>query len=318
MPTVVAMTDTFNCPNFAGELFQVSPESTPLLSAIGGLTGGLAAGTQIYPWQSADLRPAADNRQRLEGADAPSPETRVRAQASNVLEVHQETVEVSYTKMGAFNHVRPIDATNGAALDQPVKDELSFQLGGALKEMARDIDKSFITGTYQLPTDNNSPRKTRGLIEAITTNVVDGSAGALTADMVLDLMQAVYTSGGIAETETRTIIVGPKQKRALTKAFITDANYRELTRNVGGVNVQTIETDFGVCNVMIDLNVPENTLLVASLDHLAPVFLEVPGKGHLFSEPLAKTGAKEAYQLYCEVGLMYGAEQAHGKLINLG
>jgi hypothetical protein len=37
-------------------------------------------------------------------------------------------------------------------------------------------------------------------------------------------------------------------------------------------------------------------------------FLEVPGKGHFFAEPLAKTGAKDRVQLYGEVGLQYGNE----------
>ena len=40
-----------------------------------------------------------------------------------------------------------------------------------------------------------------------------------------------------------------------------------------------------------------------------PVYLEVPGKGHFFAEPLAKTGASDEVQLYGEVGLAYGNER---------
>ena len=58
-------------------------------------------------------------------------------------------------------------------------------------------------------------------------------------------------------------------------------------------------------------------LAVAKLGQCRPVFLEVPGKGHFFAEPLAKTGAAEKVQLYGEVGLDYGNEMAHGVITGL-
>ena len=58
-------------------------------------------------------------------------------------------------------------------------------------------------------------------------------------------------------------------------------------------------------------------MLVAQLGQCAPVFLEVPGKGHFFAEPLAKTGSSDDVQLYGEVGLAYGNEKAHGLLSGL-
>jgi hypothetical protein len=51
-----------------------------------------------------------------------------------------------------------------------------------------------------------------------------------------------------------------------------------------------------------------------SLGECSPVYLEVPGKGHFFAEPLAKTGASDDVQLYGEVGLAYGVESSHGIL----
>jgi hypothetical protein len=56
---------------------------------------------------------------------------------------------------------------------------------------------------------------------------------------------------------------------------------------------------------------------VCSLEEIVPVFLLVPDKGFLFVEPLAKTGASEESQIYGEVGLEYGVEKHHGKIINL-
>ena len=126
------------------------------------------------------------------------------------------------------------------------------------------------------------------------------TAAQLTADDVLDLAQMAWDNGGIRESETRTIVVNSTLKRALTRCFVADAKYQEQTRNVGGVNLQTIETDFGLFNIMLDPYMPKDQLLVLSLEQLAPRFLEIPGKGHFFAEPLAKTGASDKVQLYGE------------------
>lgn len=317
MAGITGQGTTYNLPNYQGVLISASPEDTPLLSATGGLTGGESVKARMFEWQGFDLRDASDARQRLEGADAPDGEARVRYNASNVVEIHHEAVEVSYTKLAAIGE----RATNGASFiqaagDSGVTDEETWQITQQIKQIARDVEKTFITGTYQMPTDNTKPRKTRGLLEAITTNVATSTntAATLTADEVLDLFQKVWDNGGIQESETRTILVGSQMKRVLTKLFITGKNYQEVTRNVGGVNLQTIETDFGRANIMLDRYVPANTLIIASLEEISPAFLDIPGKGHFFAEPLAKTGAADKVQIYGEIGLKYGNERKHGKL----
>lgn len=317
MPGITGMGTTYNLPNYVGELFAASREDTPLLSAIGGLTGGRATKATSFEWQGYDLRDPDDTRQRLEGADAPDGEARTRYKASNVVEIHQEAVNLSYTKQGATGQLNTDGAQTvniGGTIVQA--DELSWQISQQLKQIARDVEYSFIKGTYANPDDNTSPRRTRGLLEAITTNVMETThtAKTLTADDVLDLAQMAWDNGGIRESETRTIVVNSDLKRALTRCFVTDAGYKEETRNVGGVNLQTIETDFGRFNIMLDAYMPKDKLLVLSLEQLAPRFLEIPGKGHFFVEPLAKTGASDKVQIYGEIGLEYGDQKAHALL----
>ena len=312
MAGITGQGTTFNLPNYVGELFAASPEDTPLLSAIGGLTGGESVGATLFEWQGYDLRDADDARQRLEGANAPTSEERVRYNASNVLEIHQESVEISYTKQGA-NRQRGAGNTAVTVGSTVIPaDELAWQLAQQFKQVARDVEKTFITGTYARPADNTNPRKTRGLLEAIVTNT--DTVAALDEDAVLDLFQEVWTNGGIQEGETRTVIVNAPLKRQLTKIFIKDAGYEEQTRTVGGVNLQTFETDFGRANIMLNRYMPADELVVASFEELAPAFLEIPGKGHFFAEPLAKTGSADKVQIYGEIGLKYGNERKHGKL----
>lgn len=173
MAGITGQGTTFNLPNYVGELFQLSRETTPFLSAIGGLTGGRPAGGTEFEWQTYDLRDASHQRTRTEGADAPTAEERVRANVRNVVEIHQETVEVSYTKQSTGQMLAtPSSAPyRGAAGANPIQDEMSWQVQQALKQIARDVNFSFINGVYANPTSNSSARRTRGLVAAITTNV---------------------------------------------------------------------------------------------------------------------------------------------------
>ena len=56
MPRIDGMGTTYNLPNYTGELFGASPEDTPLLSMIGGLTSGESVASTLFEWQGYDLR----------------------------------------------------------------------------------------------------------------------------------------------------------------------------------------------------------------------------------------------------------------------
>lgn len=140
MPGITGMLNTFNSPNYVGELFAITPTDTPLLSAIGGLTGGQSTDSTIFTWQSYDLRDASASRQRLEGADAPEPEARTRWNSYNVVEIHQEAMEISYTREAATGQYA---ATGSAAPTSagisginPVGNELTWQTQRHLEQIA--------------------------------------------------------------------------------------------------------------------------------------------------------------------------------------
>lgn len=393
MPGITGQGTTYNLPNFVGELFQITPESTPLLSAIGGLTGGKSVTSVENEWQITDLR---DNDQNvaLEGANAPQGVARVRSNVTNVAEIHQSAVETSYTKQAAKGQ----HAGTNNEQTNPVAREHDVQVMNELKAIAKDVNHSFWNGEYQKPSDNTTPRKTRGLLQAISTNrVIYGNAeitataatdtitgthslavgdkvvftarGASTAVVVgrvyyvqaisttvsfkvaatpggaaitigtatgvkvipisttaptLDaynsLFQKAYDNGGLGDVFSATIAVNSSQKRNLTATYANayaKTNPLSDDRNVGGVNVQTIETDFGRLNIMLDRQLPQDALAIVSLEQLQPFFLEVDGKGHFFEEPLAKVGAADRSQLYGEIGLEYGNEKAHAQLRGL-
>ena len=312
MAGITGQGQTFNLPNYVGDLFELTPSDTPFLSLIGGLSGGESTSSPSFQWQAYDLRAAAVDNAALEGADAPTSESRVRANYYNVCQIMQESIEVSYSKMAA------IGAYSGENIDgdNPVTNEMDFQVEQMLKQIARDAEKSFLEGAFNDPTDNTTARKMQGIANA-AGNSADMADAALTEDKVLDLMQAVWEDGGIQVSETATLMCNANVKRQLTKIFVTDKNYREESRNVAGVNVTTIETDFGKVNVLLNRHVNTQQLYVVSAELCAPVFMNIPDKGFLFVEPLSKGGASEKFQIYGEVGLKYGNPNAHGKIVNI-
>ena len=393
MAGITGLGTTYVLPNYTGILYALTPSDTPFFSAIGGLSGGGQSTSTQFEWQTSDLRAAGQNV-ALEGADAPTAVERVRGNVTNVTQIQQSQVAVSYTKLAAVGQKAGLNND----LPNPVTDELDWQVAQELKGMVRDIEYSFLRGAYVLPTDNNSARQTRGLLAAITTNVSDygttvaadftatattdvltkashgiangtaillttitggtglavntvyyvrdtatntikvaltpgGPAVDITADgtsitvvtatpitvaIANALAQQVYDSGGILEAGTAAFIVPSHLKTSISKAY-ADAygKFVETSRTVGGVSVDTLITDFGTLNLMVDRHMPKGTIALVSLEQCMPVYLEIPGKGHFFAEPLAKTGAAEKVHLYGEVGLAYGNEKAHGKLTNV-
>lgn len=309
MGAITGQGESYNLPNYVGELFNVSPTDTPLLSAIGGMTGGKSVTSKQFTWQTTDLAGAAQTAV-VEGAD-PVMKGRTRSEVTNVAQIMQYGVEVSYTKQAAVGNL------SGESIigNQPVQDELAFQLDMAMKTAARDIEHSFIQGTYVADTNITTARQTRGMLEAVTTNEVAAAAAALDQAKVEDALKQMADSG--APFEMPVIFANAFQKQKLSAIYSSALALAPRDRNIGGVNITTIETDFGQVGIVFERHIPADDVLIADLAFLKPVFLDIPGKGHFFVEPLAQTGAAYKYQVYGEIGLEYGPEQFHAKITNL-
>ena len=147
------------------------------------------------------------------------------------------------------------------------------------------------------------------------------AAATITPDVLGEWMQGIWDNGGISGQETSTLFVSSRQKRAITAAYATaygsNADSMSGTRNVGGFDVQTIETDFGRLNLVLERVLPMDAIALVDLAEIDPVFLSIPGKGVLFEEELAKTGATDKTQIYGELGLSYGNELRHGVIRGL-
>jgi hypothetical protein len=311
-----AAATVWNCPNYTGELYLIGANQTPYLNMIGGLQGGSIRTVSDFqyplaqPWAlEAASQPAITETASL---TAPNPWTYVRTQDVNTVQIWQRQVSVSYAKQSVTGQVTADGTTGLVMLDQqPVQNELDFQITAHMRQIALDVDYTFLNGSYQQATDAATAAKTRGIITACSTNSVAAGSADLSKALIDQLLRTMAANG--AEFINPVIFVNAFQKQQISNIY----GYAPEDRNVGGYNIKQIETDFAVLGIVWAPNVPAASLLVADMAFCAPVFLPVPDKGVLFYEELSKTGASEKGQIYGQIGLDYGPEEYHGKITGL-
>lgn len=316
MSNVTGIGTTWNLPNYAGELFTADPTQTPLLSMIGGLTGGKQTDNFEFPTAVLFDYPEATQPSISESdsATAPAASAIGRNQESNVVQIHQEVIDLTYAKLSNGGRMSGINTAGQTA--NPA-DEKAWQIQQKLIKIARDVEYSFINGTFQKATSATVANKTRGMLElAATASTVDASSSALTVDMIKALMLQMADNG--AYFNNMILFAGAKQKQVITSLYEKQLGYNQgAARNVGGMNVTEIETDFCKLGIVWDRFMPDDSILIADVAHIAPVFQAVPGKGVLFEEELAKVGASDRIQIYGQIGLAHGPAFLHGSITGL-
>ena len=310
------LVESFRSPQFIGELFTADSTRTPLLSMTGGLTGGLRTDNEQFPTAVIFDYPEARQPEisEFDAAWNATPTFLTREQETNVVQIFQEAVGITYQRLS--NTGRMYGVTSNTS-DNILENELDFQIAHKLKIMARDIEFSFINGAYHKRESAHESSKTRGLISvAQNTSSVNASGDALTRDMLNNLFKQMADNG--AYFDDMVIFVNSSQKAAISEAYSNQPGFMlPQSRNRAGINVLEIDNDFFRCGVVYNKFVPQDTILVADIAHVAPVFQTVPGKGHIFLEELSKSGAAETYHLYAQVGLAHGPSFLHGVIEGL-
>lgn len=302
--------------NYSGLLFAKGNTRTPLSSAIGGRVK--TTNYVEFPTGQEFAVEGGSQPEISETASLTAPDATVatRKQQTNVTQIFHEAVGVSYAKESNMGTLSGINVANQVA--NPIS-ELDFQVGIKTQKIANDIEYTFINGVYQKATDDATPNKTRGLVNAITSNVYDATASAANFGVadVAEAVKKVYEAG--APVNDLTLWVNADTLLMLNK----DAAKNNMTivpadRTVNGIQLASILTPMGVVYLHLGEYLPKGTALLLNLSVISPVYQPVPGKGNFFLEQLAKTGAGDKYQLFGQIGLDHGPEWYHAKITNIG
>lgn len=304
---------SFGVLNYSGMLFNKGNTRTPLSAII----GGRAKTTNHVEFVVGQNYTTAGGTQPAisETASLTAPDATVvtRKQDTNVTQIFQESVGISYAKQSNMGTLSGLNVANQQA--NPMN-ELDFQVAAKMQKVNADIEYTFINGVYNKATSDATINKTRGLVKAITTNTTAMASKALGLWDVADMVKKIYgqnapTDGLCLWCDATTLF------QINADAVQNGLTVVPASREINGISLSSVVTPIGVVYLYLGEYLPAGTALLLNLSVLAPVYQPVPGKGNFFLEPLAKTGAGEKYQLFGQIGLDHGPEWYHGKFTGI-
>jgi hypothetical protein len=240
-----------------------------------------------------------------------------RAQHTNYIQTMLRNIQVSYKAMSNRAKMAGIYYNSSAEMAEA---ELNFQMRMNMLQMLIDMEFSCFQGVAVAPSTSSTNVATRGLIATgstdggIQTNKVAGGSAYVTKDLIDSMVKKMADAG--APFLDPVIFCGSFQKQKLSKIYGWSP-VGAPGSGVGGTAVEVIETDFARIPVVFAPRMLSTAIACVEMSECKLAGWEVPGKGAVFLEQKAKTGASESYQLYAQLGLEYGEESHHGSIVAL-
>jgi len=294
--------------NFLGRLYLIGANQTPFLNMIGGLQGGTAQTWDGHtfpvaqPWALTSA--SQDTQSEATSAVAGTATTYTRTQDTNFMQIMKLDYASTFAKQSSPGIISGVAQ---AGQVQPVQDELAFQRAAAMKQLAINIEWSFLQGVGVDPATSATNGKTDGMLTAIATNTVTAAGGDVTKAMIQELLIEMANNG--AQWGNMIMFANAFNKTKITDIY----DFVPESRNVGGSNIQQIETDFTMMGVQYAPQMPTDEIYIIDMSVVKPMFN--PSRGQVIrDQPVAITSAKEGGFIYTELGLDYGPEEYHGSI----
>lgn len=305
-----ASTETF--PQYAGELFMLGNGNTPFQAAL----GSSARLVNNFDFAlSSNWTIASGSQQAISETDALSqstPANYTRDQDVNTCQIVKYDVVTTYKMLSSYNKLTGNSSDYGSiAGGNSIDDVHNHNTTAALKQIYTDLNYSSWNGSYTRSTGAAVAAKTRGLAEAITTHDTTISGVATVTKAEIDNHLAGMADAGV-DLSGIVIWVGSAAKIRLSDLYSLNLQTQPRDRMVGGVNLQTLVTDFGEFGIGYDAHVPADSIYFINMPFVNNVWCLVPEKGGLFYEEKSTAGAARSGMLYGQWGLDYGPEEFHG------
>ena len=313
-----ALATSFTCTNYSGLLYTKSNTKTPFLNSIG--ERRISPSVEFVIDQTYALGTASQPAiSEAASATAPDATTVTRTQQTNVCQIFHETVGSTYaheSNMGTLG-----GANIAGQTPNPVS-ELDWQIAQRMKKIAQDIEYTCLNGAYNKATSDATINKTRGIIAACTSNVLENVSQAthtprdVSTALLKDLCKSVFNNGG--EVNGCIMTMNADMRVKISNLYENKTGYiMPASRTVFGIAADTLVTEFGTVYLITNTLMPAGKILLYNPSVIRPVEMIVPGKGNFFYEELSKTGAATKGQIFGQFGLDYGPEWFHGVLADL-
>ena len=180
---------SFGVLNYSGMLFNKGNTRTPLSSIIGGrakITNHVEFVTGQEYTTGGGSQPSISETASL---TAPEASVVTREQKTNVTQIFQESVGISYGKM---SNMGTLSGLNVAGQQANPMNELDFQVAAKMAKINADIEYTFINGKFNKATSDATVNKTRGLVTAITSNTTAMGSKPLGLWDIADMVKKIY------------------------------------------------------------------------------------------------------------------------------
>lgn len=299
------------------KIYQVSPEKTPVLSAI----RRFKAKATFHEWQRDNLATPNKDNAVIEGDDRTGSALTATQRIGN------------YTQL--FDAVAIVSKSQENTVSAGRSSEMKYQISKKMTELKRDIEAMVTSNNPAVAGNSTTARKSGGLGVFLYTNAQMGATGTtathtagapttavgagtprtFTEAIVKSGMQSVYANSG----EMPTIMsLTPSHKGTFSGfAGIAVNRYQVAKGNqgviVGGADVYM--SDFGQITVVP--NYVQTTSNATTVFIINPEEMGLAYFADFASESLAKTGHTSKELVSAEVALVVTSEKASCKLTDL-
>lgn len=310
----MALASTESFPQYAGELFMLGNGNTPFLAALG--TEAIIVSNFDFSLSSSWTLSSGTQQSITETAalSQDTPVNYTRDQDVNTCQIVKYDVVTTYKMLSSYSKLIG-NASDYGSVDgiNSIDDVHNHNIEGALKQVYTNLNFTCWNGTYARSTGAGVAATTGGLTESITT--FSSAAGVTMANMTKALIDAKLAAMADAGVDMSGIViwVGSAGKVKISDLYSLNLQTQPRDRVVGGVNLQTLVTDFGEFGIAYDAHVPAKNIYFINMPLVKNVWCPVPLKGNLFYEEKSTAGAARSGMIYGQWGLDYGAEEKHGK-----
>lgn len=287
-------------------IYNIDPFDTPFMSALGRRT----VGNPNFDWQVENLKPVDADNAQVEGFELTRAPSQPTVRKANTCQISSKNATVSGTQQNA----------NIAGKSN----EMAHQMAMRSKELKIDMEHIGSRGQGRNLGDAATPRKTRGFLSWLSTNVLRGTGGAdavdefsaptagtaraFTEELLNDALESCWNNGG----KPTLMLVGSHNKR-VASTFVGRANSsHDVAANRVESSVTVFASDFGTLRIL-----PSHFTDPSVAYLIDPNYARYSYFRNFRSTPLAKIGDAETRMILAEWGIQVDNEAAHGAVADL-
>lgn len=314
MGSTAATAQTYNDSNVLGMLLTTGYSNTPFLDAIGFLNGAKRIASQEYPMSAASSLDAGSQDVISENTSltAGTPDFYAKAMEYNVSQIMKKEVAVSNLREAANQQLKDEVVEIGGLAEST--SEFSRNIEMALKQMKQDLEFSLLQGTYVGRSAVGTDVATGGINDStvgVSTNTVAGGSAALTKDMIDELLVEMADNGAPMQD---IVIVG---KNTYLPQISEIYGFQPQDRNIGGLAIKQIVTDFGTISVIGTKNAPANILEFIDLSYMRIAVLPHAGGNDILLREYQDGGSAVKGYIEGFLGADFYTESYHGTITGL-